>query len=1105
MVVKDIENKKNKKIMFIKKFQQISKGDADVAGGKGASLGEMTSIGVSVSPGFVVLADAFALFLKETDLNVEIDAVLDTVDIDAIHTVEKASEKIQAMILLAEMPAEISKTAFAYFKELDANFVAVRSSATSEDSADAAWAGQLDSFLNTTEETLLENIKKCWASLFTPRAIFYRFEKGLHNTNILVAVVVQKMIQAEKSGIAFSVHPVTEDYNQLIIEAGFGLGESVVSGSITPDSYVVDKSRVKNYELGIKNEEPKSKNYELGSQEVIIDINISAQTKGLYGKDGGGNEWRKLGEEGEQQVLNEGEILELSKLIIQIENHYGFPCDIEWAQEGGEFYITQSRPITTLEKAGGNINKKEDDLNIEIGKSSDYQRIFRWKSLNFLVTSFFMSHYKVYNTLVISTPQDWTNYIPNKVFKKTLEEGFTLYGDNKKYKEYVDAFDCYMKSVKDTFEDGIKKGTFENEWMMKMLGLMTKCFKYCSKTEFFYTDKAYSNQESNLNIKKNFEKFELLKTRGRIFLNKVFLEGGCFLNAIIEAISRKYNIKESDLTYYHYEEILNLFEGRKVNVKEIERRKEYFVFKSINKEIEIFSGNEAKELVDSFRMEEQSSIIKGIVAYKGNIVGRAKVFYYGVDELDSLRELVDSMKKGDVLVAETTSPEIMAACKKASAIITSQGGMMSHAAIIARELKIPCIVGTDIAAQVLKDGDLVEVDASKGVVRVLERVKMKGDNEKFNADSEIVNDLENKNKITGDSMDSFVKYMERDYTLRDLSIATWSLLNPGFFKEVYYTEAFYCMKNGLVSSYVLQGDIERINRDLSSAIKDSEYINNAIEEGTRTMSAVNNISDRKIVKNITKNSALKLLNEAEKAWNQFGIFFEFTHALGRIDAGLSNKHLGELGKFHNERKVVFLKFFQFLESLCLSATEKDLDIVMKNLSYLTISEIKKYFSGESSVSEVNALQNNRLDGYVYCVKSLRKEGMIMTDYEDKRVKELVSRIKHEKVNDFKGISVSSGISKGEVKIISINDNLENQKDLTNKIIVTTMTTPTMDVFLKKVRGIITEEGGILCHAAIFAREFDLPTITLVKDVTKILKDGDLVEVDADKGVVTILK
>lgn len=315
---------------FVRDFRQLNKNDAAIAGGKGASLGEMTQAGIPVPPGFVILSNAFERFIEEADLKADIDAALHAVNHEEMHTVEKASEEIKALILQAEMPRNIASEIRQRFKKLNAKFVAVRSSATAEDSSSAAWAGQLESYLNTTEKDLLENVKRCWASLFTPRAIFYRFEKGLHGTPISVAVVIQKMVESEKSGIGFSVHPVTQDYNQLIIEAGFGLGEAIVSGSITPDSYVVEKKGW-----------------------LILDTHVSNQTRALVKAKNGGNDWIELGpEKGNQPVLNEKEILELAKLIVRIEKHYGFPVDVEWCREKGKFLIVQSRPITTLKKQG---------------------------------------------------------------------------------------------------------------------------------------------------------------------------------------------------------------------------------------------------------------------------------------------------------------------------------------------------------------------------------------------------------------------------------------------------------------------------------------------------------------------------------------------------------------------------------------------------------------------------------------------------------------------------------------------------------------------------------------------------------------------------------
>ena len=337
---------------LLRDFKNINKNDVSLAGGKGASLGEMMQAGISVPSGFVILASAFEKFLEETDLNVEIDAILDSVNHKEIHTVENASEKIQALILQAEMPKDIFSEIQKYFRNLKSNFVAVRSSATAEDSASATWAGQLESYLNTTEESLLENVKKCWASLFTPRAIFYRFEKDLHKQKISVAIVVQKMVESKKSGVAFSVHPVTQDRNQLIIEAGFGLGEAIVSGQITPDSYVVEK-------------QPRR----------LIDKNVQTQSRGLYRAKNGGNEWRDITkEQGEKQALSDKEILELSEIILRIKNHYNFPCDIEWAFENGKFYIVQSRPIMTLTKSGQEpkIDNFDDFLFLPEGRRASY-------------------------------------------------------------------------------------------------------------------------------------------------------------------------------------------------------------------------------------------------------------------------------------------------------------------------------------------------------------------------------------------------------------------------------------------------------------------------------------------------------------------------------------------------------------------------------------------------------------------------------------------------------------------------------------------------------------------------------------------------------------
>jgi len=327
---------------FTQTFTELNTNNTDIAGGKGASLGEMTQANIPVPPGYVVLTDAFKQFIEANDLEAEIDAALHKVRHEEAHTTEKASERIQGHIFNAPIPKDIQTKIKEGFDELGADLVAVRSSATAEDASEEAWAGQLESFLNVTKDNLLEKVRECWASLFTPRAIFYRFENNLHDEDISVAVVVQKMVKSKAAGVAFSVHPVTEEESQMIIEAGFGLGDAVVGGEITPDNYVIEKD----------------------SWE-IIDVNVNTQNKQyVRTKDGTStgastelsrtssaqsNEWQELSEEeANKQVLTESQITELAKIIATIEDHYGFPVDVEWAMEGGEFFVVQSRPITTL-------------------------------------------------------------------------------------------------------------------------------------------------------------------------------------------------------------------------------------------------------------------------------------------------------------------------------------------------------------------------------------------------------------------------------------------------------------------------------------------------------------------------------------------------------------------------------------------------------------------------------------------------------------------------------------------------------------------------------------------------------------------------------------
>ncbi len=304
--------------------------DIHQLGGKGASLVEMHNLGMNVPTGFIILSSAFDKILSETHLDKQIKSQISALNTDNMENILKVSVSIRSLISEYRISDDLRNEIQNEFKKLGADFVAVRSSATTEDSAVASWAGELDTFLNVDEQNLITKIKDCWSSLFTPRAIPYRYQKGMLDKYIGVAVVVQEMIQSEVSGIAFTVHPVTKDHHQMVIEAVYGLGEAIVSGQITPDTYVVAKS-----------------------DGLIISKNISTQKIKLIKSNQNKNSditniWINLKDESQLQKLNDKQIILFAKEFIKIENHFKFPCDIEWAMENEKLYITQSRPITTL-------------------------------------------------------------------------------------------------------------------------------------------------------------------------------------------------------------------------------------------------------------------------------------------------------------------------------------------------------------------------------------------------------------------------------------------------------------------------------------------------------------------------------------------------------------------------------------------------------------------------------------------------------------------------------------------------------------------------------------------------------------------------------------
>jgi pyruvate,water dikinase len=309
-------------------FNEISRDDVPSAGGKGANLGDMAQAGLPIPPGFVICAPAYREMVERSGLEAKIKEMLAGVDRSNSSQLQEVERQIRRLFKDVPITDELSQLIVEGYHALGDNVpVAVRSSATAEDLAEASFAGQQETFLNIVgKEELLNAVSQCWSSLYTSQAIFYRHQRGFDNFQVSMAVVVQKMVNPEKSGVTFTVDPVLRNHFNMMIEAVWGLGEGVVSGAITPDHYKVDRETYKIiYEFVPEKRIMFCKDDNCG----VVTLDVPPEKVSIH-------------------VLTPDELRQLVDLGNKIEQHFGCPQDIEWSIEDGQVYLLQSRPITCL-------------------------------------------------------------------------------------------------------------------------------------------------------------------------------------------------------------------------------------------------------------------------------------------------------------------------------------------------------------------------------------------------------------------------------------------------------------------------------------------------------------------------------------------------------------------------------------------------------------------------------------------------------------------------------------------------------------------------------------------------------------------------------------
>lgn len=605
--------------MHIKELRHITSKDIKLVGGKAASLGELISAGLPVPAGFVITTSAHK----------------------------------------SGMTAELSKDILSAFKKLGANRVAVRSSAVAEDSQNASWAGQLETYLNVNKDKLIASVEKCWGSTKSDHAKQYAKQNNVQEADNKVAVIVQAMVDSDISGVMFTANPVNNNYQEYVIEAIHGLGELLVQGQVTPETLIINKNTRQAISYS-KSTQQNMLTYVNGKNK-LVPIPASKLNKKIISP----------------AILN--------KLIVfaqKIENNYkGIPQDIEWAVNGKDIFIVQSRPITTLTKETPKLI---------------FEKTFTREESLMLVELQCLEIDKWFDAITTKKPIPMFFYIANGLTETWLCEQATNLIINEVYKNNK-INDSYLNEAIAKYKDVvIKLKKYEAKKYAKDINELLAYFDIFKQAIvpihiIFFTPyhKDTTKALADLAIK--------IRSQDALFDNAdIFVR---------DTLVKLYP------TLDNYETLVGLKDLPKINVNKIKKRYKEFLWinnQYITTEINNFQNKHPEYQYINHDTKNDINTIKGEAAYPGLVTAKASVVLR--------KKEVSNFTIGNILVAPMTTPHYLPAMVKAKAFVTDEGGVTCHAAIVAREMKIPCIIGTKTATKVIKNNDNITVDATNGKV-----------------------------------------------------------------------------------------------------------------------------------------------------------------------------------------------------------------------------------------------------------------------------------------------------------------------------------------------------------------------------------------------------
>lgn len=645
-------------------------------GGKAWSLLELNKAGVSVPRACVVTASAFVEYIKFNELREDLDDALHLIRSRDYRSLSFASRTIQKAILAGQFPQPLQEELHGQLKSFGRRLVAVRSSGSFEDAKSESWAGQFDSFLDVPPQAVAEAIKKCWASYFNPRALTYGPDRYGRGKTIRFSVIVQEMVRSTKSGVAFSCDPSDLDATKVSIEGSWGSGSALVSGRVTPERILADKK------LGIVLRDP---------------AGLSART-----------------------LFSLSEISALATTVRRIEQLWMGPVDVEWAFEGHELYILQCRPITRAMRGVPPDDKR-------LPRIDKYELTFKVAGLSFLFADMLADGFMYLDPLFTSDRSArFSQYFSNRGMDMAARHGYEWLSRKGGFRKYQQEFGRFHTKALADMETILRRPRLTASYTKKFFGLISELFTFYSKMDNQFTSVPFLYKNHDATIRQSLAALSRFKDHARQWINDVALVEGSQYGRFVTRLAGEFGMRPELIEQHSVEEVGRLFSGKWVALKELRARKlSYSLFIQNGRKVHLSGRTSLGFIAEAAKQQAQATTleIRGQVANGGRtkVLGRVRLINVDYSDIEGLSKEINEMRRGEILVAEFTAPELLGACKKAKAIVTDIGGLLSHAAIVSRELGIPALVGTHNATKVLRTGDLVTIDFVTGTVVKRER------------------------------------------------------------------------------------------------------------------------------------------------------------------------------------------------------------------------------------------------------------------------------------------------------------------------------------------------------------------------------------------------